>query len=84
MGMTALQNNHEDLTELEEKLMDFLISDCNDCGVTIERDGKDDFLTDGDTILKHFNIHNVTMIMFFEDDSVIIKYKQEIIKLIAE
>ncbi|MBY6838757.1 hypothetical protein [Clostridium botulinum] len=84
MEITALKNNYDDLTELEERLMDFLISDCNDCGVTIERDGKDNILTNGDSILEQFDIHNVEMIMFLKDNSVIVKYNQEIIKLIAE
>ncbi|WP_252241602.1 hypothetical protein [Clostridium sp. ZBS18] len=84
METTALKNNYDDLTELEERLMDFLIADCNDCGVTIKRDGKDDVLTDGDSILEQFDIHNVEMIMFLKDNSVIIKYNQEFIKLIAE
>ncbi|MBZ9693333.1 hypothetical protein [Clostridium sp. M14] len=84
MEMTALKNNYEDLTKLEEKLMDFLISDCNVCGVTIVRKNKKDILTDGDTILSHFNIHNVNRIMFLEDNSVIIQYKNENIRFIAE
>lgn len=87
MEITALKqndSNHNKMTELEERFMDFLIYDCNDCGVTIERDGKDNILTDGDSILEQFDIHNVEMIMFLKDNSVIVKYNQEIIKLIAE
>lgn len=84
MEMIALKNNYEDLTELEEKLMAFLILDCNVCGVTIVRKNKKDILTDGDTILSHFNIHNVKRIMFLEDNSVIIQYKNENIRFIAE
>lgn len=84
MEITALKQNYEDLTNLEERLMDFLIYDCNVCGVTIKRDGKNDILKDGDSILEQFDIHNITMIMFLKENSVIIKYNQEIIKLIAE
>lgn len=84
MEMIALKNNYEDLTKLEEKLMDFLIYDCNVCGVTIVRKDKKDILTDGDTILSHFNIHNVKKVMFLEDNSVVIKYGQETIRFIAE
>lgn len=87
MEITALKqnnSNHNEMTELEERFMDFLIYDCNVCGVTIVRKDKKNILTDGDMVLNHFDIHKVKRIMFLEDNSVVVQYGYEIIKFIAE
>ncbi|NFT08735.1 hypothetical protein FDF26_17090 [Clostridium botulinum] len=87
MEITALKqndSNHNEMTELEERFMDFLIYDCNVCGVTIVRKDKKDILTDGDMVLSHFDIHRLKKVMFLEDNSVVIKYGQETIRFIAE